>query len=134
MAQIELGLKGSEKMLVKRQDLASFTGNIGAEVLSTHRLVLLLEQAARNAIEARLPDGKITVGTMIRIKHFAATPVGAKVHAEAVLKEIQGCKLVFDVAAYDEFEKLSEGENERYIVSVAKFLERVKKKQLDHNR
>ena len=134
MAQIELGLKGSEKMLVKRQDLASFTGNIGAEVLSTHRLVLLMEQAARNAIEDRLPDGRITVGTMIRIKHFAATPVGAKVHAEAVLKKIEGRKLLFDVAAYDEFETLSEGENERYIVSVAKFLERVKKKQLDHNR
>ena len=131
MSNIQMGLKGKEEMIVERSDLASVMGNIGAEVLSTHRVVLLMELAARNAIKQSLPEGKMTVGTFIRIQHLAATPLGSKVRAEASLKEIDGRKLVFDVAAYDEFEKIAEGENEQLIVSIDKFLIRVRKKELD---
>jgi fluoroacetyl-CoA thioesterase len=129
MSEIEIGLKGKKEMVVQKQDLASAMGNIGAEVLSTHGVVLLMEHAARDAIKGRLPEGKITVGTLINMKHFAATPLGAKVRAEARLREIDRARLVFDVVVYDEFEKISEGVNERFIVSVDKFLEKVKKKQ-----
>jgi fluoroacetyl-CoA thioesterase len=131
MPDIQIGLKGEEEMFVGRSDLASMMGNIGAEVLSTHRVVLLMELAARNAIKESLPEGKMTVGTFIRIQHFAATPLGSKVRAEGSLKEIDGRKLVFEVAAYDEFEKIAEGENEQLIVSIDKFLIRVRKKELD---
>jgi fluoroacetyl-CoA thioesterase len=131
MPDIQIGLEGEEEMFVGRSDLASMIGNIGAEVLSTHRVVLFMELAARNAIKESLPEGKMTVGTFIRIQHFAATPLGSKVRAEASLKEIDGRKLVFQVAAYDEFEKIAEGENEQLIVSIDKFLIRVRKKELD---
>jgi uncharacterized protein (TIGR00369 family) len=115
-------------MVVERSDLASMMGNIGAEVLSTHRVVLLMELAARNAIKDCLPDGKMTVGTFIRIQHLAAAPLGSKVRAEAQVKEIEGRKLVFEVAVYDEFEKIAEGENEQLIVSIDRFLARIQKK------
>jgi predicted thioesterase len=128
MPRIEAGLKGEQTMSVGQQDLASVMGNIGAEVLSTHRVVLLMELAARNAIEGRLPEGKITVGTRITITHRAATPVGSKVRAEACLREVANRRLVFDVVAYDEFEKIAEGQNEQLIVSVEKFIDRVKRK------
>ena len=88
-----------------------------------------MELAARNAIKDRLPEGMMTVGTFIRIKHLAATPLGSKVRAEAFLKEVEGRRLVFDVAAYDEFEKISEGENEQLMVSINKFVDRVKRKR-----
>ena len=130
MPEIQIGLKGQEEMVVERKDLASVMGNIGAEVLSTHRVVLLMELAARNAIKESLPEGKMTVGTFIRIQHFAATPLGSKVRAEASLKEIDGRKLVFEVAAYDEFGKIAEGENEQLIVSIDNFLARIQKKTL----
>jgi len=130
MAEIEVGLKGIKEMVVERQDLASVMGNVGAEVLSTHRVVLLMELAARKTIEDRLPEGMMTVGTFIRIQHLAAAPLGSKVRAEARLKRIEGRRLVFDVAVFDETEKLAEGENEQLIVSVDKFLSRIKKKRL----
>jgi predicted thioesterase len=130
MAEIEVGLKGIKEMVVERQDLASVMGNVGAEVLSTHRVVLLMELAARKTIEDRLPEGMMTVGTFIRIQHLAAAPLGSKVRAEARLKEVEGRRLVFDVAVFDETEKLAEGENEQLIVSVDKFLSRIKKKRL----
>ena len=128
MAEIEIGIKGYKELIVGREDLASYSGNIGAEVLSTHRVVLLMEQAARAAIRGRLPKGTMTVGTMIDMRHFAASPLGSKVWAEAVLQEIDGRRLLFHVVAHDEVEKIAEGENERFIVSEKKFLERVRKK------
>lgn len=59
MSGMEVGLRGEEEMAGERSDLASMMGNIGAEVLSTHRVVLLMELAARNAIKGFLPRGKI---------------------------------------------------------------------------
>jgi uncharacterized protein (TIGR00369 family) len=103
-------------------------GNVGAEVLSTHRVVLLMELAARNAIKDCLPEGKMTVGTFVRIQHLAAAPLGSKVRAEAQVTKVDGRRLVFEVAVYDEFEKIAEGENEQLIVSIDGFLARIKKK------
>ena len=128
MPNIQIGLKGKEEMVVERKDLASVMGNIGAEVLSTHRVVLLMELAARNAIKDCLPEGKMTVGTFVRIQHLAAAPLGSKVRAEAQVKEIEGRKLVFELAVYDEFERIAEGENEQLIVSIDRFLARIQKK------
>ena len=128
MAKLEIGLTGYKDLIVGREDLASFTGNIGAEVLSTHRVVLLMEQAAREAVKGRLPEGMMTVGTMIHMRHFAASPLGSKVRAEAVLRDIDGRRLVFHVVARDEMEKIAEGENERFMVSEQMFLEKVRRK------
>lgn len=129
MADIKVGRKGSVEITVERQDLASFSGNLGAEVLSTPRVVLLMEHATRKALEGCLPEGTITVGTRIEMKHFAATPLGMKVRADATLREVDGRRLVFDVSASDEVEKISEGVNERFIVSIDRFVDKVRKKQ-----
>jgi predicted thioesterase len=129
MKELRIGLKGEKEIVVEAKDLASHTGNPGADVLSTHRIVLLMEQAARAAIDDCLPGGKITVGTAIRMKHFAATPLGAKVRAEAMLTRIKGRALSFDIAVYDEFEKVAEGENERYIVTRDRFRQKVEVKR-----
>jgi len=128
MGDIVVGLKGTAEMIVERQDLASFSGNLGAEVLSTPRVVQLMEHAAWKALEGRLPEGRITVGTRIEMKHFAATPLGMKVRADATLREVDGRRLVFDISVSDEVEKISEGVNERFIVSADRFFDRVRKK------
>lgn len=125
---IRPGLKGLQEIVVEREDLASAVGNIGAEVLSTHRVVLLMELASRKAVEKFLPPDKMTVGTRISIRHLAAAPLGSKVRVESVLKEVHGRRHIFDVAAYDEIEKLAEGQNELLIISVNAFLMKVKAK------
>lgn len=124
----EVGLRGSQELVVSERDFASFAGNLGVDVLSTHRVVLLLEMAARNAILGRIPKGKITLGTRIDIRHFAAAPFGAQVRAEAQLMAIEGRRLLFHVAAFDQFEKLAEGENEHIIVSLKGFKNRLQQK------
>jgi len=65
------------------------------------------------------------VGTLISIRHCAAAPLGSRIRVESTLKEIHGRRHVFDVAAYDEMEKLAEGRNELLIISAEKFFERI---------
>ena len=129
MDEIRIGLRGSKEFVVTEKDLASVTGNIGADVLSTHCVVLLMELASRSAMEGFLPEDKMTVGTQINIRHFGAVPLGARVKAESILTEINGRRLLFDVTAYDDFEKIAEGRNEQLIVPIAGFLRKVRWKK-----
>jgi fluoroacetyl-CoA thioesterase len=48
--------------------------------------------------------------------------VGRRVTARAVLSAIDGRKLTFRVEARDEVGPIGEGEHERYIVDVARFM------------
>jgi fluoroacetyl-CoA thioesterase len=66
---------------------------------------------------------------MLNVRHLAATPVGMAVTARATLKEIDGRRLVFDVEAWDAVERIGEGTHERFIVTRARFEERVRGKK-----
>jgi fluoroacetyl-CoA thioesterase len=129
MEPLRPGLFGQKEMVVDEKDLSSVAGNVGAEVLSTHCVVLLMELASRDAVEKFLEKGQMVVGTWIGIRHLAAVPKGCKVRAESRLMEVQGRKLVFDVAAFDPHEKIAEGRNELLIVSTDRFLEKVNRKK-----
>jgi len=123
--ELKVGLEGCRELVVSKNHLASFTGNENVDVLSTHRIVLLMELSARNAIAGRIPKGKINLGTHVDIRHFAAAPLGAKVYAKARLETIDGNRLIFHVAAFNGSEKLAEGKNEQILVSLEKFRQRV---------
>jgi fluoroacetyl-CoA thioesterase len=130
--ELQVGLSSEKEMIVTESDLASVSGNIGAEVLSTHCLVLLMELAARQVVEGRIPEDKITLGTRVDIRHFSAALVGSRVRAVARLIAVEHHKLFFHVAAYDDVEKLAEGENEQVIVSRNLFLKKIRHKT--HNK
>ena len=123
------GLTGKSEMIVKEEDLVSQLGDVPVEVLSTPRLIQLLETAAIEAIRDHLLGDQVSLGTEINIRHLSATPVGMKVTANALLKGVKKNRLYFLVDAYDEKEKVAEGEHERVIVSKDRFLEKVKKKR-----
>ena len=123
------GLSGKSEMMVKNEDVVSQLGRIEADVLSTPRLVQLMEAAAIEAIQIFIPPDQLTLGTQMKIKHLSATPLGMKVVAHALLKEVNQNRLLFLVDAYDEIEKIAEGEHERVIVSKERFLEKVSKKK-----
>jgi fluoroacetyl-CoA thioesterase len=65
----------------------------------------------------------------LRIQHLGASPLESKVRAETSLKKVDGRRLVFDVIAHDEFEKIAE-EKKQLMVSINKFLDRVKRKKI----
>jgi fluoroacetyl-CoA thioesterase len=55
--------------------------------------------------------------------------MGMNVTATAVLKEIDGRRLVFDVSSSDDVELIGQGTHERFIVNRARFEQRVRDKQ-----
>jgi len=123
------GLTGKSEMVVKEEDLAGRLGDVPVDVLSTPRLIQLLETAAIEAIRDHLSTDQVSLGTEMRIRHLSATPLGMKVTANALLKGVENNRLFFLVDAYDEKEKVAEGEHERILVSKERFLEKVKKKR-----
>ncbi len=123
------GLTGKSEMIVKAEDLVSRLGDPPVDVLSTPRLIQLLETAAIEAIRDHLPDDQVSLGTEIRIRHLSATPLGMKVTANALLKGVEKNRLCFLVDAYDEKEKVAEGDHTRVLVSKERFFEKMKKKK-----
>jgi fluoroacetyl-CoA thioesterase len=115
------GLQGSNEIMVGTRDTAPHVGSGKIKVLATPVLVMLLEEAALNAVEGLLPAGHQTVGTRLDVSHTAATPVGMRVYAHAEVSRVEGRKLVFRVWAEDEVERIGEGTHERIIVNVGRF-------------
>ena len=118
---LEIGIKGSSSCTVTLNDTAKALGSGGLDVLSTPKLIALMENAALLSVRPYLEEGPDTVGTLLNVKHLAATPVGMTVRAEAELIEIDRRRLVFSVKAWDEVELVGEGTHERFIVDMEKF-------------
>jgi predicted thioesterase len=122
------GIIGEIQHRVTPDTFASRWANPGVEVLATPVVVGWLEEAAIRALSPHLEPGQGSVGTMVSMKHLAATPAGMTVRAMATVKEVEGRRVFFSVEAHDEKEKIVEGEHERFIVNMAKFLDRVVQK------
>ena len=108
---------------------ADAMGNPGVTVFATPHLIGLLENAAHGMLRPHLPAGASTVGTMVEMRHLAATPVGMTVRAKATLIETDGRRYLFTVEAWDAREKIAEGRHERFVIAdLQKFLDRTMKK------
>jgi fluoroacetyl-CoA thioesterase len=127
--RLEPGLTGTASVTVTDNLTAAALGSGSVNAYSTPAMIALLEAAAINALAGHLADGQTSVGTSLNVKHLAATPVGMTVNAAAILKEIDGRRLVFDVSASDEVEVIGQGTHERFIVDRERFEQRVHDKQ-----
>jgi fluoroacetyl-CoA thioesterase len=123
------GTTAEVEVIVTPDRTADAMGNRGVQVLATPFLIGLLEDAAGAVLKPHLASGAATVGTMVDMRHLAATPVGMKVRARATLLETDGRRFVFAVEAWDAKEKVAEGRHERFVVpNLQNFLERAMKK------
>lgn len=125
---LSIGLSHIENQRVTSNATALHYGSGLVEVFATPAMIALMEKAALNAVQPKLPEGYNTVGVEISVKHTKATPKGMKVKSEATLKEVNGNKLLFEVVAWDEEGVIGRGTHVRSIVETAKFLSRVQKK------
>ena len=112
-------------LIVRVSDTAKAQGSGDMKVLSTPRLVALMENAAMHAAAPSLANGETTVGSEIAISHLAPSKVGADVVATAVLEKVEGRKLTFSVSARDGDNLVGEGTHVRYIVDRKRFLSKL---------
>jgi len=126
--KLAVGRSYQSQTRVEEWMTADKAGNRGVEILSTAMLVQLVEAAAVTCLAPVLNPDDVTLGTHCEIAHFAPTPVGLIVRVEVEVVAIDGARIDFAVAAFDEREKVGEGTHERIIVSRASILEGVNEK------
>ena len=125
---IEVGMKGRAETVVTPENTAQAVGSGLVPVFATPYMIALMEGAAVDAVQGCLALDEGSVGTRLDVTHDAATPVGMKVWAEAEVTAVEGRKITFAVAAYDEAERIGGGTHERFLIKPEKFLSRVQAK------
>jgi fluoroacetyl-CoA thioesterase len=94
------------------------------QVYATPMMILHMEMASGSAIAAHLPEGFVSVGMDVKVRHLAATPVGRKVRAISRVIQIDSKSVVFEVEAWDGDRKIGDGTHRRGIVNVVEFEKR----------
>lgn len=124
--EIPVGIKGFEKQKVTKENVASSYGSGLVDVFATPAMIALMEKTCQQSVQQQLPEGFITVGTLVNVSHLKATPMGMVVSCGSELIETDGKKLVFKVFAHDESGMIGEGIHERFIVNTEKFMSKLK--------
>jgi fluoroacetyl-CoA thioesterase len=127
-AQLKPGLSGSAELVVAEEHTAPRVGSGRVHVLATPVMINLFEAAALAAIEHLLPAGYQSLGTVLKVRHIAATPVGMRVRAVATVLRAEGRTVFFRLEAHDEKELIGDGDHQRVVVNVEKFDQRVQRK------
>ncbi len=128
MANIPVGTKNEEKLVVTPDVAIDFMGVEGARVLSTPNMILGLEKTARNLLIRLLDPGYDSVGTNVNISHLAATPMGMTVTFRTEVTSVDDRRVNFKVEAFDAKDKIAEGTHQRAIVNVERFVAKMREK------
>ena len=119
------GASYTSTMRVVAETTADYIGSGDLAVLATPAMCALMENAAMLAVAPHLEAEQTTVGTALNIEHLRATKVGEVITATAVLTEINGRELKFNIAARDEVGVIGEGTHSRFIVYREKFMSKL---------
>jgi len=126
---IPLGTQGSFSLVVIPDHLANrFKDATLPAVLATPVMIMVMENAALNAIKPYLGAGESALGTRVDVRHLAATPVGRRVTGEAEVTKVDGRRIEFTIRAREGNEEIGIGTHERMVIDLAKFSERMKTK------
>lgn len=128
MEKIALGRVIEEEVVVQDENAINFLGLPGARVLSTPHMIGYMERASRNLLMPMLDPGDDSVGTIVNVTHLAGAPLGSHVFFRAEIESIEGRRVNFKVKAYDHQHAIGEGTHQRFVVTVAVFADKMKRK------
>ena len=121
---MKTGIRGEQMIIVTEQQTAKYLGSGELAVFATPCMIALMENTAYKSVQPFLDPGQGTVGTLLNVKHLAATPVGMEVRCETKLTAIDRRRLVFEVKAYDACGLIGEGTHERFVIDNQKFMQK----------
>lgn len=125
---MEIGITGMQTITVSQEQTAQSLGSGELAVFGTPCMIALMENTALKSVQPHLEAGQGTVGTLLNVKHVAATPVGMQVRCETRLIEVDRKRLVFEVKAYDACGLIGEGVHERFIIDNQRFMQKANAK------
>lgn len=122
------GMSREETFLIEEEHSAIHVGSGSLRVLATPWMIAFMETTARKLMSEHLPDGYSSVGAHVDVRHLAPTPVGKRLRVRTEVIAVDGLKVTFAVAAWDDQEQVGEGQHLRVIIDEARFLKRVSAK------
>jgi fluoroacetyl-CoA thioesterase len=123
---IPIGTRGeAEETVELKHTLATHHPEL-PPVYSTPDMIRLMETACFLALQPFCEEGEITVGISVHIEHRAATGIGMRVRAEAVLESFDGRFYTMRVTAHDGAQEIGHGTVGRAVVHVPSFLARMR--------
>jgi fluoroacetyl-CoA thioesterase len=132
MRPIPVGAKGTDTLRVTPAHLANqFKDALLPKVFATPMMVTVMENAALNAVRDYLEPGESCVGTLVNVRHLAATPAGHLVTATAEVTKVDGRRIEFIVSARDEIEEIGNGTHERMVVDMDRIAKKLEGKRLE---
>ena len=129
MRSIPPGTQGSFTLVVLPEHLANrFKDAMLPPVLATPVMIMVMENAALNAVKPYFEAGEAALGTRVDVAHLAATPAGRSVTGHAEVLRVDGRRVDFRVWVVDGDEEIGRGTHERMVIDLAKFAARLKEK------
>ncbi|MBC7474861.1 MAG: hypothetical protein H7263_11260 [Candidatus Sericytochromatia bacterium] len=125
-----IGMVGHADSKVEESETSIHSNTGVLPIYSFSSMLNLMERAACNTLQDKLPPGRTTIPTLINVKYLASTPVGHHVQAEARVVKAEGQRIYYQVIAYDEKGKIGEGTHERFVISADNFMEKISKKNV----
>jgi fluoroacetyl-CoA thioesterase len=123
---IPIGARGEAQETVEFQHTLTAHDPKLPPVYSTPDMIRLMEVAAFHALQPYCENDEISVGTAINVEHRAASGIGSKITAQAVLESIDGRFYTFRVTARDDAQEIGRGTVSRAIVSLGRFVDKMK--------
>jgi fluoroacetyl-CoA thioesterase len=102
---------------VEKSDTAeNYGGGSLGNLLATPAYVGLIIKGAVDTIDPLLPEGLVSVGRSMHFTHDAPTFLGMTIKVKAVVKEVNGNHILFDISAFDDRGEVGHGQHERAVV------------------
>ena len=124
LAKVRPGMEGRQEVVVTPE--LTVGGHVPGMplVYGTPMMIFLMEMACGRSVWNHLPEGWVTVGMEVNVRHLAATPVGRTVVAPSRVLETTAKSVLFAVEAHDGERKIGEGTHRRGVVYVPDFMKR----------
>jgi predicted thioesterase len=123
-----IGATGELKFVVGQEHVIDFASDGMPAVLSTPRLIGLIERTARETLYPFLEMNERSVGIEIDLRHLAPTPPGSSVTCIARVIATEAATATFQIEARDDHEIIARGIHKRAIIRVESFARRVARK------
>ena len=122
---ISPGATREEVFLVEEQHTAYHIGSGDEKVLGTPWMISFMERVSNRLVAEHLPEGQMSVGVHVDVRHLAATPMNAEIRVRVEILEVVKNRVRLSVAAWDSHDKIGEGTHIRVVVDKSRFMARV---------
>lgn len=123
---VKIGMTLTQTKVVQADETAKIVGSGGLDVFSTPCLLAFMEHTAYNLVQSEMNSGETTVGIEANLKHLHANLVGETVSCTAIVKNIEGKKIFFEIVVLRDDDLMASCNHIRYIINEKKFLEKLK--------